>query len=118
MSTPWYTPAQVLIAAQDLYEENRSMADAVDLDYPQWERLSDASRVKWIQRASEHLSKKTPLDITKPLQLRAGLSVENVRLSDDGLNIIARVPAWQVDASFGIDGRSGDEDHPADLVYA
>jgi hypothetical protein len=115
---PWFSDSQVMQVARDLQEADATMAEAMGIQPPGWTDLSDQTRAQWIGKANEWLSAKTPLDISKPLKTREGLPVENVRLDDDGLRIVAFVPAWSCNATFGIDGRDCDEDHPADLVYA
>ncbi|MFL5193208.1 MAG: hypothetical protein ACJ8CG_09305, partial [Microvirga sp.] len=95
-----------------------TMAEAWGIEAPGWTNLSEGARARWLAKAHEWLSSKTPLDISKPLKTREGLPVENVRLDDDGLRIVAFVPAWRCDATFGIDGRDCDDENPADLVYA
>jgi hypothetical protein len=115
---PWYSDSQVTQVARDLYEENATMAESMGIQAPGWTDLSEEARAQWLGKAHELLSSKTPLDISKPLKTREGLSVENVRLDDDGLRIVAFVPAWDCDATFGIDGRDCNDEHPADLVYA
>lgn len=111
----WFTEEQVQKVARDLQENDRTMADAMDMPSIGWEELSEAQQRGWVNLARVDLATLEPLDITRPLQLRDGTLVHDVKLSADGLCIIARVWVWgpqPVQASWGRDGRSGEEDHP------
>src|ERR1700754_896525 len=112
MKERWFTDAQVLQVAQDLLEQDRTMADAMDTTPGKpWGDLSQEGQQAWLDRATAHLAKIVPLDLSRPLRLRDGTPVSNVRLSEDGLLIVARVAAWGSDATWSLDGSTG-EDHP------
>lgn len=117
MTEAWFTEKQVEIVARDMQEGDRTMADAMDAPVPPaWGNLSEESQKLWLKRARERLAAITPLDITKPLKLRDGTSIQNVRLSEDGLQIFAEVPAWDTVASWPLSG-TYDEPCHMDMVY-
>jgi hypothetical protein len=121
MTARWFTEEQVQKVARDLQENDRTMADAMDMPSVGWKELSEAQQRRWVNLARVDLAILEPLDITRPIRLRDGMPVYDVKLSEDGLNILARVIAWGQEgtqASWGRDGRSGEADHPTDLVYA
>jgi hypothetical protein len=79
--------------------------------------LSQEGQQPWLDRATAQLASIVPLDLSRPLRLRDGAPASNARLSEDGLSIIAHVATWRSDASWPLDGSTG-EDHPSDLAYA
>jgi len=79
--------------------------------------LSEDQQRSWADRATADLAKIVPFDLSRPLRLRDGTPVSNIRLSEDGLNVIAHVALWVNDASWPRDGIL-EEEHPTDLVYA
>jgi hypothetical protein len=119
MTDRWFTDAQVQQVAQDLLEQDRTMADAMDMTPGKpWGELSQEGQQAWLDRATAQLSKIVLLDLSRPIRLRDGTPALNARLSEDGLSIIARVEAWRTDASWPLDGSTGDKEFPEDLVYA
>jgi hypothetical protein len=125
MAEQWFTEEQVQKVAHDLREMDITMADAMDMldaQLPSWDELGDEARNYWATRATAELSKVVPLDLTKPIRLRDGMPVYDIKLSEDGLGILARVIAWGQEGTQAFwqrDGRSGGgEDYPTDLVYA
>ena len=116
MSERWFTDAQVQKVARDLLEMERTMADAMDMPSKAWEELSQERQQTWADRATADLAKIVPIDLSRPLQMRDGTPVTDVRLSEDGLNVIAHVALWGSDASWPRDGLL-EEEHPTDLVY-
>lgn len=118
MTERWFTEAQALQVAKDLQEMDRTMGDAMDYGPgTAWGDLSHESQQRWLARAEAELGAIVPLDLARPLRLRDGTPVQNARLSDDGLCVIADVAAWGRGASWPRNGMH-DEEHPADLVYA
>ena len=116
MSERWFTDAQVQKVARDLLEMDRTMADAMDMPSKAWEELSQERQQTWADRATADLAKIVPIDLSRPLQMRDGTPVTDVRLSEDGLNVIAHVALWGSDASWPRDGLL-EEENPTDLVY-
>jgi hypothetical protein len=121
MTERWFTDAQVQQVARDLQDLDATMADAMDYESFKWDELSDETKQQFVSKAVAYLSKMAPLDLSRPIRLRDGMPVYDVKLSEDGLHVLARVIAWGqagTQASWRRDGRSGDDDHPSDLVYA
>jgi hypothetical protein len=102
--------------ARDLQEMDRTMADAMDTSKA-WGELSQERQQTWADRATADLAKIVPIDVSRPLRMRDGTPVADVRLSEDGLNVIAHVALWGSDATWPRDGIL-EEEHPTDLVYA
>jgi hypothetical protein len=117
---PWYTDAMVDKVARDMHEDDAEIADACDVTPIEWKDLDDAGRARWTARAIERLMNMTPLDLTRPLRMRCGVTVEDAQASPDGLSVIVRVPAWGTKSSWPIDGKVTGTDGPEDqdLVYA
>jgi len=117
--TDWFTENMVDQVARDLHENDRTMADAMDISPGKsWGELSGESQKHWLDQARARLAAMVPIDITRPLKMRDGTPVTDVRLSDDGLQIVVAVPAWNSsNASWPITGQ-WDEPDPRDLVYA
>jgi hypothetical protein len=101
----------------DLQEMDATMADAMDMPSKRWGDLSEDQRHHWMERSIADLSRIVPIDLSRPLRLRDGTPVTEVRLSEDGLSIIAHVAAWRTDAIWPRDGMLAEE-HPSDLIYA
>jgi hypothetical protein len=117
MTERWFTDAQVLQVAQDLLENDRTMADAMDMTPGKpWGDLSQDQQQPWLDRATACLAEIVPIDLSRPLRMRDGTPVENVRLSEDGLMIVAFVAAWSTHATWPRDGML-DVEHPSDLVF-
>lgn len=119
----WYNDTQLEKVAHDIYEVHSCETEAViGDDLPSWENLIDEKRAIYRARAKAELDSLIPLDISKPIQMRNGMPVENPRHSEDGLRIVVDVPAWgSRPASWGISGREVDHvttPHPHDLVHA
>jgi hypothetical protein len=111
----WFNEKQVMIVARDLHEADQTLA--MGMETKAWGELSEPARQAWVDRARTRLAAINPIDITKPLKLRDGTAVGNVRLSEDGLQIVATIPSWATDATWPLDGLL-EEQHPSDLVYA
>ena len=116
MTERWFTDAQVQQVARDLQEMDRTMADAMDMPSKAWGDLSQDRQQAWLDRAAARLAEIVPLDLSRPLKLRDGTPVTDIRLSDDGLSIVALVAAWRTEASWPRDGML-EEEHPSDLIY-